>query len=170
MHGYDERMAALTTSTIPPEIERLAGELTQGFAPLGWRGDPRLSLHIGVLEAKEGGTRNGKWYNRGDVVALRVEVHRHNEDGTDTPILTRPLERWHEIIPELTKIDINSPMYKDVAQQIIDHNDALERERGQAIREAVGEQTEHLWKLVADRQNGRTTFRGLPGQNPDKQD
>lgn len=162
---------ALTLDTIPPELHRLADELTNGFAPLGWRGDSRLTLQVGALTVQTGGyDRKGTWRNRGELAALRVEVVRHNEDGTDTPILQRPMERWHEIIPELVKIDINSPMYKDTTEAVIQHNDKLEAERGQAIREAVGEQTEHLWRLVSDRQNGRTTFRGLPGRNPDKQD
>lgn len=156
--------------TLPPELERVDRELREGFAPLGWRGDPRLSLHVGVLTAKEGGTRDGRWYSRGDVVAMRVEVHRHNEDGTDTPILQRPMDRWHEIIPELVKIDPASPMFKNTMDVIEKHNDAIDRERGRAIAEARGEMTEHLWKLVSDRQNGRSTFRGLPGQNPEKQD
>jgi hypothetical protein len=96
-------------------------------------------------------------------------VWRHTEDGEDVQLLSRPLEQWQDVIPTLVTMDLDSPMYKDVMDHVVDHNDRLEAERGVAIREAVGEQTEHLWKLVADRQNGRTTFRALPGSDPARQ-
>lgn len=162
-------MAGLTLSSIPHEMRQLDQWLRTGKPELGWRGDPRLELHIGVLTASKTGLYKGKSYTQGDVMAYRVEVHRHNEDGTDTPILQRPVEEWHTIIPELVKIDPSSPMFRNTHDLVVEHNAAIDRERGTAIAEARGEMTEHLWKLVSDRQDGPNKFRGMPGLNPEKQ-
>lgn len=160
---------AITLDSLPHELRQLDVWLRTGKPELGWRGDPRLELLIGVLTASKNGVFKGKSYRKGDVVGYRAEVHRHNEDGTDTPILQRKIEEWHTIIPELVKIDPASPMFRSTHDLVVEHNDRLERERGRDIAEARGEMTEHLWKLVSDRQNGPNTFRGIPGRNPAKQ-
>lgn len=162
-------MSKLTVDSIPPEIARLEHEVVNGFPEHGWRGDARLSVQLGVLKAAQGGTKDGRWYDKGEVIALRVEVWRHNEDGTDTTILQRPLERWSEIIPALVEIDPASPMFRDTMDRVEKHNDALHKQKGQAVREAHGEMVEHLWSIVDERRNGRHRFRQMPGRDPARQ-
>jgi hypothetical protein len=148
----------------------LADWLTKGKPELGWRGDPRLELRLGVLEAAKAGTRKGKYYRKGDIVAYRYEVWRHNEDGTDAEVLHRAAKDWHEIIPALVQLDPRTPGHVDTMTHIEKYNEKIDRDKGRAIAEARGEMTEHLWKLMADRRNGPSTFRQMPGSNPDKQD
>jgi hypothetical protein len=164
-------MASQTISAteVPYEGQLVADWLVNGKPELGWRGDPRLELRLGILTAAKHGRRNGRYFRKGDVVAYRYEVWRHNEDGTDAEILHRAAKDWHEIIPALVQLDPRTPGFKDTMTTLTAHNDKVDAERGQAIRDAHGEMTEHLWKLYADRNFGRTTFRGMPGRNPDKQ-
>jgi hypothetical protein len=156
---------------IPHIAQELDGWLKNGKPELGWRGDPRLELRIGVLQAQATGVdpHTKRWQRQGDTVAWRWEIWRHNEDGTDTRILQRPADKMTELIPELIRCDPRTPGFEPVMDRVEKAEAAVERERSRRIQEAVGEQTEHLWKLVADRQNGKTTFRGMPGSNPDKQ-
>ena len=156
-------------SDVPYEIERLADDLTDGNAAFGWRGDPRLELHIGVLAADRNTNVNGKFVSKGQVLARNIQVWRHCEDGTMQHVITRRIELAHEILPELVQMDPRTPGFRSSADVVIDHNAKVDAEKEYAIGQAQGEMVEHLWKLTADRQNGKTTFRGMPGSNPDKQ-
>lgn len=160
----------LSLSDVPWEATQVADWLTDGKPELGWRGDSRLSLRVGVLTAQRNGNHAGRFRTAGTVLARRYEVWRHNEDGTDTLILHRQLNAWHELIPALVQIDPRTPGHKDAFTQVAKANEREHKAAADAVKEAHGEATEHLWKLVADRNNGRTTFRGMPGSNPDKQD
>lgn len=161
----------ISLSDVPYEATLLADWLVQGKPTLGWRGDPRLELRIGVLQAqKNGNDRKGRFRTAGEVLARRYEVWRHNEDGTDTNILSRKLTDFADIIPALVQIDPRTPGHVGTIERIEKENKLRDKHAADAVQEAHGEATEHLWKLVADRENGRTTFRGMPGSNPDKQD
>lgn len=166
-------MTIALDTQLPAEAHMLADWLTDGKPELGWRGDPRLELRLGVLTAAKHGynTRSGrrKFYRKGDVVAYRYEVHRHNEDGTDTEVLHRAAADWHEIIPELVKLDPRTPGHVDTIDQVMRDNAAAERDNTRKFQDSYGEMTDHLWRLISDRQNGRNTTRQVPGRNPDKQ-
>lgn len=150
----------MPVSEAPFEAQQLSEWLVKGKPELGWRGDPRLSLHIGILTAKTHGRshKTGRFHRAGDVVAYRYEVWRHNEDGTDTELFHREAKDWHQIIPKLVGLDPRTPGHVDTATEIETNNAKIEKDKTTAYREAHGEMAEHLWKLVADRQNGRSTF------------
>lgn len=154
---------------LPAEAHMLADWLTDGKAELGWRGDPRLELRLGVLTAASHGRSHGRFFRKGDIVAYRYEVWRHNEDGTDTEVIHRAAKDWHEIIPELVQLDPRTPGHVDTMTKIEAANKAQESANTRAFNDAYGEMTEHLWKLVSDRQDGPNTFRQMPGRNPDRQ-
>lgn len=160
----------LSLSDIPYEATTVADALTQGDPVHGWKGDPRLSLHVGVIRAAQDGVYHGKFRRRGDVIGKCYQVMRHNEDGTDLPILQRRLDQWHEIIPAMVQIDPRTPGHVDTMTRVERANTLEEKHRSDDFQEAHGEATEHLWKLVSDRQNGRNTTRQVPGRNPGKQD
>jgi hypothetical protein len=160
----------IATSFVPWEAHELAGWLADGKPELGWRGDPRLELRIGVLTMHRNGLdRTGRFRRAGERLAWRYEIWRHNEDGTEGEILHRTESQFNEIIPELVKLDPRTPGHVPTMDLLEAHNKIVDKSKSDTIKEAVGEHVEHLWKLVADRTNGRTTFRGLPGRNSDRQ-
>lgn len=160
----------LTMSNLPYEVELVADWLVMGKPELGWKGDPRLSLCVGVITMhKAGPDRRGTYRRKGEVVARNLQVFRHNEDGTDTNILSRKLDAWHDIIPSLVQLDPRNPGHVDTMTKVEKANAIVDKANSTAVAEAHGEAAEHLWKLVADREHGKTTFRQMPGSNPDKQ-
>ena len=161
--------ATIDLTGVPYEAIELDGRLRSGDGVFGWKGDPALSLVVGVLTASKNGYKGGKHYRKGDLVARRYEVIRHCEDGTDQRVLSRPLELIHEIIPELVRMDPRTPGFRSTFETVNAHNEMHDRANNDAVREAHGEHMEHLWKLVHDRANGPSTFRQMPGRNPDKQ-
>lgn len=164
-------MSDLTLNDMPYEATVLADDLVWGLAAAGWKGDPRLSLRVGVLTAAKNGydPRSGKWYRKGELLARRYEVWRHLETGEDERIIDRPLHLLHEIIPALVKIDPRTPGFENSVDRVIRENDAVHAQRASDIREAHGEMVEHLWALAHDRSGPKNTFRGMPGSNPEKQ-
>lgn len=161
---------SIELSDVPYEATQVADWLTDGKPELGWRGDPRLSLRIGIVSAQRAGHHRGRYRRAGEVLGRNYQVFRHNEDGTDTSILSRRLDQWHEIIPALVQLDPRTPGHVPTMQRVERANAIEHKQRDDEFREAHGEATEHLWKLVADRQNGPSTFRQIPGRNPDKQE
>ena len=164
-------MAQALEIDMPYEAQEIDRWLREGQPTLGWRGDPRLSLHIGVQKANRFGydERARKVCRVGDVVAWCWEVWRHNEDGTDLRLLQRAGSKVVEIIPALIKMDPRTPGFETVMDTVEREDAKVQKDKAYAIGQAHGEHAEHLWKLVADVQNGRSTFRGMPGSNPDKQ-
>lgn len=156
---------------VPPEAQMIDGWLRDGKPELGWRGDPRLELEIGVLLANRAGIdpRTKKYHRKGDRVAWRWEVWRNNEDGTRGRLFQLAGDRAIDIIPKLIEMDPRTPGHVATMDRVEKANAIEEREKEYAIEQAHGEAAEHLWKLVADRENGPSTFRQMPGRNPDKQ-
>lgn len=147
-------------SDMPYEAEVLADKLVQGDGIIGWKGDPRLSLFCGVLAAPKTGysKRAGRYVREGEVLARRWEVWRHNEDGTDARLISRPLEKLHEIIPELCVMDPRNPGHTGTMDRIEQHNDKIDAEREYDIGQAVGEMTEHLWNVARTKISGEHFF------------
>lgn len=161
----------LDQSTLPWEAQEVAYWLTEGNPTLGWRGDPRLWLQYSILTAGKSGfdPKVHRYVQKGDVVAKCYEVWRHTELGSDERILQVTLDRVLDIIPRLIDMDPNTPNQRPLWDRVIEENDRHDTENTQHIQEAHGEMAEHFWKLIADREHGKTTFRGMPGSNPDRQ-
>lgn len=159
-------------SEMPYEAELMADWLTDGKPELGWRGDPRLSLVVAVISAGATGysQKVGRYVRMGQALGYRYEVWRHNEDGTDKRIISCELDALHTLLPKLCEMDPRSPGFVDQFDKAVRDNDKAHADRANDLREAHGEMTEHLFKLWHDRNNPKHTFRGMPGQNPDKQD
>ena len=152
----------------PYESQVLADELVKGNPTLGWRGDPRLELHVAYREAAKNLVRAGRWFPKGAVVDMLLVVTRHNEDGTDTPLISRPIDRLHEIIPELNKMDPRTPAFEPVMDTVERQADKIEKDKSDDFRERWGEMTEHMWNVAAERTQGKS-FHAVADTRP-KQD
>lgn len=144
--------------TFNPEIgwlhsgaEELDRQLRDGDG-MGWPGDPRLSLSVGVLEHRL--TR---------AVGRRYEVWRHNEDGTDTIIAHWRLEDFDRILFDLAKMRLDAPGHVDTQDEIDKHNAAIEADIDAKAKDSLGEMMEHAAKLHHDTNNPRNVFRQMPG-------
>jgi hypothetical protein len=166
-----ETKTGIDLSSVPYEVLVVDKQLRQGAPTLGWRGDPRLYLELGVITSNNTGYSNKvkRFVRHGEVLARQVIVMRHCETGVDEVIFRRKYEQLHEIIPTLIRHDPRTPGFEDVMDTVEREDTAKQKAVATHIGEARAECAEHLWALVGDRQNGRTTFRGLPGLNPDKQ-
>jgi hypothetical protein len=165
----------MTTAQLGMQIPEVAHDidtaLRAGKPEVGWRGDQRLYLHIGVVTAQRSGVdpKTGKYKRKGDVVAWQWQVRRNCESGKDEVILQLKGHELYTIFDRLIKMDPRTPGFEPVMDTVEREDAQVQKEKGKAIQEAVGQHAEHLWALVGDKQNGRTTFRGLPGRNPDRQ-
>lgn len=148
--------AAVARST----AELLADWLLNGKPELGWKGDPRLELHIGILRARHQQTRNGKTYRKGDVMAYRFEVKRHTEEGKLADIISRPVDQWTEIIPELVKIDPRTPGFENSALLAQKANEAIEKKQSEMFADSYGAAAEHQANINHERYWGKTFFGG----------
>lgn len=160
----------LALADVPYEATLLADWLVLGKPELGWRGDPRLSLRIGIVKAASAGVYHGKSRRQGDVIARRYEIWRHNEDGTDTNILYRKFSEFDTIIKDLIKLDPRTPGFVDSMTRTLQANEREHKASATAIGEAKGEAIEHLWSIVQRERHGRLTHRGIPGRDPNRQD
>jgi hypothetical protein len=161
----------LDARALPWEAQEVADWLVHGNPTLGWRGDPMLSLQYSVLTAGRSGfdEKVGGWVRKGDPVAHCYEVMRHCETGEDLRICQVPIDKLHAVIPKLIDQDPRTPNQRPLIDRVIEENDAHDAENTRQIREVRSEMTEHFWKLVADTENGKTTFRGMPGRDPSRQ-
>lgn len=134
---------------------------------LGFPGDPRLSLGVGVLTAPKRmyAPEVKRVVNRGEVVARRYEVWRYCEDGEDRIIGSWPLENLQMILPELSKARLDSPGHEDATTRIDQANKELEDKASRQIKDSAGEMMEHALKLDHDRNNPRNVFRGIGGMD-----
>jgi len=159
---------------MPTEIFELDRMLREGHSALGWRGDPSLSLHMGIITTQKSGMQqdpDGKtrFHRVGDKVGWCWTVMRHCETGKDEIILQRKGLDLCNIIPKLIEMDPRTPGSEHIMDIVERADAAVNREREARIAEAHGEHLDHLWRLVDERENGRHTTRQVPGRNPDKQ-
>lgn len=157
----------ITLEEMPYEARLVADELTQGSPTHGWRGDARLSLHIGVVVAANDGYRKGKWYRKGEPVATRYEVHRHNEDGTDEPLLYRDMNELHSLIPKLVQMDPHTPGHENVMDIVERDNAAIERQNSRDFADSYGNMIDHMWSIMSERE-GKHTIRQVGGMRDEK--
>lgn len=155
---------------LPREVFEVDRWLKQGKPELGWRGDPRLDLHIGVVTATFTGMQpgmNGKvrFHRKGDKVGWCWVVTRHNEDGTDLPVLQVKGLELYDLIPKLIEMDPRTRGFEPVMDRV-EREDAIQQKRVEdRIKDAQGEATEHLWRLVQERVHGRSTIRQVGGSD-----
>lgn len=144
---------------MPEEARLLHGWLKDGKPELGWRGDPRLFLHIGVISASKNGIAgDGKWYRKGDIIRIIFEVRRENEDGTETSIVAKKLSQWHEIIPTLIEMDPRTPGFKPVMDRVEAHHEQMQKDIQYKEDQIRGEMMEHLGNIIHQRTEGQSFF------------
>lgn len=155
-------------SFVPWEAQELATWLTDGKPEVGWRGDARLELRIGVLVADRPGVspESGRALRKGDVAARRYEVWRNNPDGTEKRIGAWPLDRFHEVLADLIKMDPETPGHKNVLDRIDAANREADARKEREFREIAGPMMEHAMLLAHDTSQPQHTFYGIPGRGP----
>jgi hypothetical protein len=146
------------------DAEELARKLQEGDGIL-WSGDPRLELRLCKAEAPK-----SMWYSplgrrvkKGEVLARRYEVWRHNEDGTDTQIGHWRLEEFDRILMDIAPMRMDSPGHVDSLAAVDAANDAHERVTSDRALDHMMEAGEHMAKLIHDTTGPRNVFRGIPG-------
>lgn len=163
----------LHTDDLPWELRELAKWLTDGKPEVGWRGDPRLTLKVGVLSAAQSGWsgRAGRFVKAGEPVARRYEVWRHTEEGEDVMIGDWHPKDWHHILKDLIEMDPRTPGHQSTINTMRRHNERMEAENSRRFQEMYGQLLQHA-HYVHRKESSDPDFKftGIPGQNPDKQD
>ena len=151
-----------------PELDRKLREGDNLF----WKGDPRLSLHMAVLTAKRSGYDDnlGRVVRKGDILARRYEVWRHNEDGTDTLVGHWRLEEFDKIILDLVGMDPRTPGHVPVEERLDKADAELEKQKSYEFREAMGPLIEHAMSIAHDTTQPKHTFRQVGGLKEEKSD
>jgi hypothetical protein len=139
-----------------PELDR---QLREGDG-LGWPGDPRLYLAIGVVRGKN--PRTGQ-YGTG----RRYEVRRENEDGTDTFIAGWRLEEFDRILFDLAPLRMGNPGHVDTTDLIDAENKVIEDRVSREIRDNLGAAMEYGAHLIHDRTEPGNVFRQVGGFRDD---
>lgn len=130
---------------------------------LAWAGDPSLDLRQGIIEE----TRSGRL--TGNIVARRWEVWRACEDGIDRLVGHWRMEEFDRIIFDLVRMRAEAPGHVDVIDSIDAGNKKAEDKIWSKGHDALGTMMDHMARLHADTTGPKQVFRGIPGQNPDKQ-
>lgn len=146
------------------EAGELARKLRDGDGIL-WQGDPRLELGMETLAAPKSMwfPRLGRRVRKGEILARRYAVTRHNEDGSTSTVGTWRLEEFDRILMDLAPLRLDAPGHVDALEAIDKHNDALEKERDETAVAVMMEDNEHRMKLWADTTQGKTMFRQVGG-------
>lgn len=135
---------------VAPEWRDLARQLVEGDG-LGWPGDPRLSLQIGIIEGRN---KSGRVVRTG----RRLEVVRHNEDGSDTMIGHWRPEEQHRVCYDLARMRVDSPGHESVLDSIDRANAQKEAEVSKQFQEAMANLLDHAARLHHDLSNPRNRF------------
>lgn len=133
---------------VAPEWRELAGKITDGDG-YGWPGDERMWLQIGELHRSDG------------AIGRRLEVWRHNEDGSDTMVAHWLPREQHMVCYELARMRVDSPGHESVEDRIDRHNAAIEEKLSRQFRDSMGELLEHRLKLAHDTTQPKTVFHGM---------
>lgn len=134
---------------VAPEWRELAGKVTGGDG-YGWPGDDRMWLQVGELHRSDG------------KVGRRLEVWRHNEDGSETMVGHWLPSESHMVCWELARMRVDSPGHEDVIDRIDAHNQKIEDEQSRQYRDAMGSLLEHAISLHVERSGeAKTKFYGM---------
>lgn len=131
------------------DVEALCKQIQEGDG-MGWPGDPRMYIRIGVVTL---GGRTGR----------RYEVWRLNEDGSDTFCASWRIEERDRIIFDLARMRPEAPGFVSAHEQITENNDRLQKESADQYHEAAGEMMSHLASIASERGDGKNTFRQVGG-------
>lgn len=131
---------------VAPEYAELVRQIQQGDG-MGWPGDPRMWLGIGVLENKHTG-KTGR----------RLEVWRTNEDGSETLVAHWLLTEQHRVIYDLARMRADSPGHVSVLDIIDQHNDRIQKDLEDKAAEEMIQTLDHAIRLDHDRNNPRNRF------------
>lgn len=137
-----------------------------------WSGDPRLSLGVKVMCAPRRMQHpvTKKWLNRGDMIAKQYVLLRWNEDGTETEVNHWQIEEFDKILTDVAQQKAGYEGKIPSAIERIDlNNSKIEKAKSQEFHDFYGAAAEHAMLLAHDRSQPQTTFRQMPGSNPDKQ-
>lgn len=146
------------------EAEEMERKLKFGDGIM-WAGDPRLELRMAVLKSPKyhQSPLNGRWYNKGEIMARRYEVWRHNEDGSETRIGSWRLHEFDRILMDLAPMRLESPNHEDTLDAIDKHNAEIEAKHETQIRDNLQEATMHLAEAVRNESGPGVTFAQMPG-------
>lgn len=157
-------MTDLLAGIAPHEATVVADQLRLGAPTLGWRGDMRLFLRIGYyISPKDHWTEHNKFFRKGDIVGHFFEVWRWNEDGTIERVSTWPLDKVHEIIPDLIRMDPRTPGHEQIMDRVERNNDLADRAAERRLEDAHGEMLEHMYSIAQEMLVGRPTTRFARG-------
>lgn len=131
---------------VAPEYADLVRQIQQGDG-MGWPGDPRMYLAIGILENRRTGKRG-----------RRLEVWRLNEDGSETMVAHWLPAEQNRVIYDLARMRVDSPGHVDVQDVIDKHNEAKQAALDAAARDQMMEVLDHALRLDHDRNNPRNKF------------
>lgn len=134
---------------IAPEWKDLATKLVNGDG-LGFSGDPRLDLRIGIMEKK--------LYGRTIATGRRLEVWRRNEDGSEGMVGHWLPTEQHRVCYDLARMRPDSPGFESVETRIDRHNAKVEKASSDRFVAAASEMLEHAARLDHDRNQPRNRF------------
>lgn len=123
-------------------LQAVDTKLKNGDPAIGWRGDPRLSLQVGQIVTQ-----------KGVLIAEKLEVWRHNEDGSDTCLSWWEMHELGRVLWDLRLMDMHSPAYEPALERIDRHNSHTDAERGTEIRDRYGEIAEHFVWVFRNKYN-----------------
>lgn len=149
---YGANGSLLSTS----DYEGLEKKIINGDG-FGWPGDDRMWLGVGVIEDRATG-KTGR----------RLEVWRHNEDGTDTIIGHWLPREQHMICYELAQMRADSPGHVPVVERIDAHNKKIEDQRSREYRDHMGALLEHAAHLAHDLNEPKNKFYGIKESLPEE--
>lgn len=133
---------------LAPEWHELADRVVNGDG-LGWAGDPRLELRIGVIKYRG---RTGR----------RLEVWRTNEDGSVTPLAHWHPREQYAVCYDLAQMSgaVQRPgSVEDAGTRIDRANEAREDAvRRQDIDRIATDIEREAYRLVRSQGHARTTF------------
>jgi hypothetical protein len=130
-----------------------------------WAGDERLELGMETQEAQKGGwiEELGRYVRKGQILARRYAVYRHNEDGTFNRIGHWRLEEYDRILFDIAGLRAESPNHEQTSDLIDKANDAAEQAVTDAYVGVGADMLEHRLRIWNDTTQGKNRFRGMPG-------
>lgn len=136
-----------------------------------WAGDQRLDLREGVVESQKYQYVPAlkRHVQAGEILARRWEVWRICEDGEERLLAHWLPVEFDRILFDLAMMRSESPAHVDVGDAIDAANVEHEKKVWTPYRESQLTMLDHLVRLKHDTEEGKTTFRQMPGSNPEKQ-
>ena len=154
------------TGLVHADADKLHWQLKHGDG-IHWAGDDRLELGMETQEAQSGGwvEQLGKRVRKGQVLARRYAVYRHNEDGTFLRIGHWRLEEFDRILFDIAGLRAEAPNHEQSSELIDAANAASEKQATDDYVSASAQMLEHRLRIWADTTQGKTRFRQVLGSD-----